>query len=121
MKLYGETMLIGVDLITLTPQKPSTLTRDEWRENYGGLWPNYINELEHPSLGMYAIHPTHDDISIGFGVRVEYFLANFSHLSYDRFKVKVAQSIRSVLHVAILPDDIKYHHVQFLLDVEVEE
>lgn len=120
MKLYGETMLIGIDLRELAGTTPGRMPWSVWAEDYGALWPNYIGALDHPSLRLMAIHPTEESISVGYGVRAEYFFKHYPNMSYTQFKGRVARELTRALKTKIIGDDVDYYPVQFVFDLEEE-
>lgn len=120
MRVYGETICVGIDLKEFLHERPRNMSAKDWWEQYNGLWPNYIDCLNHHFLGLFMI-PVDEDLSIALGCRMEYYLANYADMPFNRFRAKLAREIGRVLRLAIKTEDIKYFSTNYILEVDEDD
>jgi hypothetical protein len=116
--IYGETLVIGLDLREVKTQRPRGVSEDTWWEQYKSFWPSWLNEHPHHSLFMFA-HGMPPN-TIVFGCRAEYFFTHYPEKSVVQFKKLVAREISKVLRIPVNGEKIQHFFVQYTLDEEDE-
>jgi hypothetical protein len=116
MTVYGETLVIGLDLKDRRGTKPRSISLTEWGEKYNNFWPDYIAKETHNPLFMFA-HGMPPE-TIVFGCRAEYYFTHFDQKTFRQFKKLVAKEITQVLGVVVREEQIKPFYVQYTLDEE---
>lgn len=113
--------MIGIDLRDFLHKRPRPLSSKEWWSKYNGLWTEYIDELQHHFLGIFIIDLGHDQMTLGFGCRVEYYFNNYPDISFNKFKGMVAREISKAMLTPVKVDDINYHSVSYIMEIGTDE
>lgn len=114
--IYGETVVIGLDLKKIAGEFPRGVSYRKWIDEYNAFWPNYINENPHESLAMYAMGFPPESVMVG--VRVDFYFRHFEEKSPKQFKRMLAREITKWLKTPVSADMIEYSYSTYILDEE---